>query len=159
MQKRSAIKLFTGSILMGCLLAACSGESDGTSQNFLTISDQEDMGTAYGNQINYDQLHSVVIKNSTSWDQFWNQYTEGKTPQPEKPGIDFNQHMVIGVFMELGTPCTSLKVNKVTEDTKITIHYQITSSSLTCVQVTADKGELISIDKTDKEIIFHEIID
>lgn len=142
-----------------CLLIACSGESDDKSLNYLTISDQEDMGTLYGNQINYDQLHNVVINNPENWTQFWNQYTEGKTPKPEKPNVDFNQEMVIGLFMEVGTPCTAFKVNKVTEDSKITIHYQITSSNVTCVQMTADKGEIISIEKSEKEIIFHEIID
>lgn len=155
----SPVKLLTGILMTSCLLIACSGESGGESQDYLKIGDHEDMGTLYGDQIKYGQIHSVVIKNTTSWDQFWNQFTEGKAPQPEKPSVDFNQQMVIGLFMEVGTPCTAFKINKVTEDSKITIHYQITSTNATCVQITADKGEIISIEKTDKEIIFHEIID
>jgi hypothetical protein len=154
--KRLTISL----ILTYCyLLTGCSGESGNKTMDFLTIADHNDMGTLYGDQINYNRLHQVVIKNPANWTQFWNQYTEGKTPVPEKPVVNFDQHMVIGIFMELSTPCTSLKINKVSEDSKVTVHYQITSSSGICVQVTADKGEIISIAKTDKEIIFHEIID
>jgi hypothetical protein len=161
MKKLSARILFLlgVSITSCCLLMACSGESDSKPLNYLTISDQEDMGTLYGDQINYNQLHKVVIKTPESWTQFWNQYTEGKTPKPEKPNVDFNQYMVIGLFMEVGTPCTALKVNKVSEDSIIKVHYQITSSNAVCIQVTADKGEIISIAKTEKEVAFHEIID
>lgn len=159
MKKLSARILFLLGILITscCLLMACSGESDSKPLNYLTISDHDDMGTLFGDQINYNQLQSIVIKNTDNWTSFWNQYTEGKTPKPEKPTVDFNQHMVVGIFMEVGTPCTGFEVIKVSEGSSIQIDYQVKPSDAVCVQVTADKAEIIIIEKTDKTINFNRV--
>ena len=146
-------------ILMVCLLTACSGDSDNESLNYLTISDHDDMGTTYGDQINYNELHKVIIKDADSWAQFWNQYTQGKNPAPQKPQVDFTQDMVVGIFMEVGNPCTSFKVKEVTEDSVITLHYESVNSNEICIQVTADKAEIISLDKSNKNIEFRKIED
>lgn len=162
MKKSFSIRLLTAITLITSfsLLMACSGESDEDSLDYLTISDHEDMGTLYGDQINYNQLHKIVIKDTNNWTLFWNQYTEGKTPKPEKPAIDFSKHIAIGIFMEVSNPCVSFKISKVTEEgPTVIVHYESVSSNTICTQVTADKAEIITIEKTEKTIEFRKTND
>lgn len=42
---------------------------------------------------------NMVIKDNEKWDSLWNKVYETRTPKPELPEVDFEEEMILAVFM------------------------------------------------------------
>lgn len=102
---------------------------------------------------------NMVIKTEVEWEALWQEMTQGHyDPEPELPPVDFDNYMVIGVF--LGTTSygnISVKITEI-EETKdsIIVHYEIhePGPGVGWLFVLGAPNHIVKVKLSDKDVVF-----
>lgn len=104
------------------------------------------------------QASQVVIKDAAAFNALWASHAAGREPAPEQPRIDFNTHMVVGVFAgEGGNGCRQVSVTKVASGAgKIVVSFEERDlqTFTVCTQATSSPMHLVAIPRSDVPVEF-----
>jgi hypothetical protein len=97
---------------------------------------------------------NVVVKDQASWAALWAEHV-GKGSLA--PTVDFNQQMVIAVFLgDLYQPCYTMRFDNVTSDTRqLTLRYTIVPPpmGMMCTANVATMATLVAVDRSDLPVV------
>lgn len=103
------------------------------------------------------ELKYVTVKDANSWNELWAEHTKNFQPPPDAPLIDFNDTMVLGVFLgSRPTTCYSVTIETVEQvvKQKVLVKYREEKSGGACGQAFTQPLHLISLKTTDLPVEF-----
>ena len=133
---------------------------DSESLSFTTINttryyEMRDYPHYYG----LDDFLYKVIQTEAEWEELWKEMTQDYDPEPELPPVDFDNYMVIGVFLGQISSSISVKITKI-EETKdsIIVHYEIHQPGPGGVWKLeiGRPNHIVKVKRSDKEVVFME---
>ncbi|MFC1801459.1 protease complex subunit PrcB family protein [Nanoarchaeota archaeon] len=143
-------KYFFGAIILLILISGC-GTQIPESSSFETIS-HSSSGTRHQEKQDY------VIINEDDLMEMWEKVYTNVDPVPELPDVNFDEEMVIAVF--LGTKPTggyTIEITEVVEtEDSLEVYVKETSPSprnIVALAVTYPE-HIVKVEKTDKEVVF-----
>ena len=104
-----------------------------------------------------DYPANIIIKTEGEWEALWKEMTQGPyRPEPELPPVDFDNDMVIGVFLGI-TPTSwiSVKITEI-EETKdnIVVHYEIYQPGSGFIWAVGSPNHIVKVKRSDKDVVF-----
>lgn len=141
------------SFFMLVLLAGCSSEDDDLSKSldFETIEKDSYSGI--------ETSQNVIVSNINDWEELWNE-TVTWTPD-ERPFVNFNESMVIAVFMgeqtSGGFEIEILELKEADDVIEVVSKFTVPDGGSGFTTALTQPFHMIKINKTDKNIIFSQL--
>jgi protease stability complex PrcB-like protein len=139
--------------LLSILIVACSSQSTNNSSKSLPFQTLE-----HSQNSAITGPRQLVIRDSSNWQSLWREHTANIQPHPAIPNVDFNQHMVIGVFLgERPNLCYQVTIESIEKysNKKIIVGYKETKpSGGVCAQAIAYPVHLVSVTRSNLTVDF-----
>ena len=105
------------------------------------------------------QPRTVVVKDAAALEALWREHEQAPTPAPV-PKVDFDTHMVIGVFAGYSSGCHEFSIRSIgLESGKVVVAYEDRDINpvAVCVAVVTAPMQLVTIPRTDAPVDFVKI--
>lgn len=99
----------------------------------------------------------VVVKDARSWNELWTEHTRNIQPAPTAPAIDFNEAMVLGVFVgDRPNTCYKVAIEAVEQvaNERLLVKYREAKTGSVCGQAITQPSHLVSLQTMELPVEF-----
>jgi len=133
-------------------ITSCSNEETDTSISFTNIS-KNALG---GNGLEGISSSNLVIKTNTEWEDLISQVNtlENFSENFSEISIDFNEYMLIAVFLEVKTYGSEVEITQIIETTSELIVSAQETENPVITNVITQPFHIVKVIKSDKSVVF-----
>lgn len=104
---------------------------------------------------------NVVVRDAAAWATLWSAHSQGRSPAPEMPRVDFTTHMLVAVFAgQSGNGCRQVLIHKVSSGSgKLVVSFEERDLQTVaiCTQAASAPMAVAAIPRSDAVVEFINI--
>lgn len=107
------------------------------------------------------EAKNVVVRDAAAWASLWAAHSQGRSPAPEMPRVDFGAQMLVAVFAgQSGNGCRHVRIDKVTSGSgKVVVSFEERdlATFAICTQAASSPMAVAAIPRSDAVVEFINI--
>lgn len=103
-------------------------------------------------------VQTYTVRTDAEWERAWSTYKTSTMPPPERPQLDFNANVLVGVSLGEGpNGCHRVRILRVTEESRavrVEYRHDFPDTWSLCTQAIVPLADFVTFTRLEKEVYF-----